>query len=398
MAHVPEDAKAGRYTSTVTLTADDLRFELPLTVDVLPFALDEPDFVMGYFGTDVPRPIRETRGADAWRDLFRVLREAGMNSFSGGPGVRFLGLDADGRPRLDFAACDEFMRLAREAGFSKEVNAYGGPGMVTGLHDSYVIGETGRAWERKTGKPFAELLKIVWSAVRDHAKEQNWLPIAYEMTDEPRVLATAEKQVELMRLYRENVPFVNIGGSYSVEWHKNTPLDLAIQDIFKTLNWSSLNLHTETDLERAREFGKTLHIYNQGRTRYSFGAYQWAEMHKGIKGRMQWHLEALHGYQFFDLDGREPDTAMIRWGSHGILPTLALHRCREGADDLRYAVTLWNLAQKHKGMPAGDEAISWLEGVSRQIAVGQNRRPEGFMGDEAFRGGCVERIRKLLGE
>jgi hypothetical protein len=395
--HVPDDAKPGRYTSTVTLAAGGLKIELPLTVDVQPFALDEPDFVMGYFGTDVPRPVREARGAEAWRDLFRVLREAGMNSFSGGPGVRFSGLDASDNPRLDFAACDEFMRLAREAGFTKEVNAYGGPGMVSGLHDSYVIGETGRAWERKTDKPFPELLKIVWAAVRDHAKEQNWLPIAYEMTDEPRVLATAEKQVELMRLYREHVPFVNIGGSYSVEWHKNTPLDLATQEIFKTLNWSSLNVQSETDLEKAREFGKSLYIYNQGRSRYSFGAYQWAEMHKGIKGRMQWHLEALHGYQFFDLDGREPDTAMIRWGSHGILPTLALHRCREGADDLRYAVTLWNVAQKHKGTPAADEANKWLEGVSRQIGVGQNRRPEGFMDEEAFRSECAERIRKLLG-
>ncbi len=35
---------------------------------------------------------------------------------------------------------------------------------------------------------------------------------------------------------------------------------------------------------------------------------------------MQWHLLALHGYQFFDLDGREPDTAMINWTSQGIVP------------------------------------------------------------------------------
>jgi hypothetical protein len=36
-----------------------------------------------------------------------------------------------------------------------------------------------------------------------------------------------------------------------------------------------------------------------------------ARLHKGIRGRMQWHLLALHGNQFFDLDGREPDTAML---------------------------------------------------------------------------------------
>ena len=216
------------------------------------------------------------------------------------------------------------------------------------------------------------------------------------MTDEPRVQATAEKQLELMRLYRAHVPRLNIGGSYSVDWHKNTPFDQAVQDIFKTLNWSSLNVHTQADLDKARELGKSLYVYNQGRSRYSFGAYQWAEMHKGIKGRMQWHLLALHGYQYFDLDGREPDTAMIRWSSKGILPTPYLHRCREGADDLRFATTLWNLAQKQSGTPAGREAIAWLEDVSRQIGVGRNRPPTGFMDDETFRNTCIARIQKLL--
>ena len=32
---------------------------------------------------------------------------------------------------------------------------------------------------------------------------------------------------------------------------------------------------------------------------------------------------------------------MINWGRNEIIPTLALARCREGADDFRFAVTLW---------------------------------------------------------
>ncbi len=394
--HVPHTAAPGLYFSNVTLTAGELKIALPLEVKVLPFALDEPDFSMGFFGTDIPRQIKEARGEEAWRELFTVLRQAGMNSFSGGPGVRFNGLDASGNPILDFSAVDSFMKLARAAGFSKELNAYGGPGLVSNLHDSHAVGETGQAWEKKTGKPFGEILKIVWSAVRDHAAANNWLPIAYEFIDEPRVLDQAQKNVELMRLYRDNCPWVNIGGSYSVEWHKDTPFDLAVQDLFKTVNWSSLNNHTQTDLDKAKEFGKVLHIYNQGRTRYSFGAYQWAEMHKGIKARMQWHLLALHGYQFFDLDGREPDTAMINWTSSGIIPNIALHRCREGADDFRFAVTLSNLAAKNADSPIAKEAIAWLEQISKDIPINRNTRPEKFMDDDAFREGCITRILQLL--
>ena len=86
------------------------------------------------------------------------------------------------------------MKLARDAGFDKELNGYGGPGLVSGLHDSHSIGEVGHDWERKTGKPFGEILKIVWSAVRDHAKENNWLPVAYEFIDEPRSARTGSEK------------------------------------------------------------------------------------------------------------------------------------------------------------------------------------------------------------
>ena len=297
---------------------------------------------------------------------------------------------------LDYAAADEFFREARAAGFTKPVNGYGGP-TVTGLHDGYMIGETGRAWEKKTGKPFGELLKVVWTDVYAHAREQNWPTVQHSFVDETRVAEEARRQVELMRAYREHAPFVYTGGSYSVHWDSKDPLELAMQDLFKTMSWSALNLHTQTDLDRAKEFGRDLLVYNQGRSRFAFGAYQWAEMRKGVRGRLEWHLLALHGYQFFDLDGREPDTALINWGRDGIIPTIRLPWCREGADDFRYAVALWNRAQAAKDTPAGREAIDWLDGVSKTIGVGQRTRPDGFMDDDVFRNQCITRLARLRG-
>ena len=156
--HVPETAAPGDYSAPVTLTAGKLALTIPLNVAVLPFALDEPEFTMGFFGVELPRGIFETRGDAAWRELLTTLRQAGMNSFSGGPNIAFNGLDAAGKPLLDFAAVDRFMKLCREAGFTQELNGYGGPGLVTGLHDFHAVGETGRAWEKKIGRPFGEIL------------------------------------------------------------------------------------------------------------------------------------------------------------------------------------------------------------------------------------------------
>ncbi|MEI6234676.1 MAG: hypothetical protein WCT04_16595 [Planctomycetota bacterium] len=391
---VPNDAANGVYSGTVNVSANGLALSVPISLDVVPVTLDEPDFAMGPFGVHVPDGIADKK--KALRDLLTVLKENGMNSFSGGPGVRFSGLDANGKPQLDFAACDELMQVAREVGFTKELCAYGGPGMVSNLHDSYTIGETGHGWEKKTGKSMGELLKIVWTAVAEHAKAANWLPIAYEMTDEPRVVEACRAQLELMKLYREAVPFVDIGGSYSVNWERNDPFELEVQNIFKTLAWSSLNLHNQTDFDKAKELGKRLYIYNQGTNRYSFGAYQWSEFRKGVRGRMQWHVLCLHGWQFFDLDGREPDTAMINWGRNEVIPTMKLVRCREGADDFRFATTLWNLAEKKKDSPAGKAALEWLDLMATKIAPGQNRAPKDFLSDDDFRRGCAERIRALI--
>jgi len=393
--NVPLDAGAGQQNFTVTLEAGGEKIENPFSLTVLDLALDEPNYSMGFYGANVPPSIQGAAREAAWRDLFRTMKEYGMTALSGGPNVRYDGLDADGKPKLDYAAADQYFRIAREVGFTREFSSYGGPGMVEGLHDSQSIGETGRNAAAKAGKTFPELLKIVWADVKTHAEREKWPPIAYGMIDEPRVMDQAKKLVELLSAYREAVPFVKAGGSYSIHWNED-PFEKTVQDIFKTAVWSALNEHKQADFDKAKEFGRELYIYNQGTSRYSFGAYQWASFRRGVKGRMQWHTLALHGYQFFDLDGREPDTAMINWGRNGIIPTFDLLRCREGADDFRYAVTLWNLAQKRKEKPEAQAALQWLDSILEKIGPGQNQRPKGFMEDEAFRDTCVMHLNKLL--
>ncbi|MGH7144667.1 MAG: hypothetical protein ACREJ2_11155 [Planctomycetota bacterium] len=391
---VPTDAKPGEYKGAVTLTAGTLNLTLPLTIQVLNLALDEPDFDMGFYGLDVPSGLSPERAKNGYRELLTILKQNGMNDYSGGPNIPFTGFDADGKPKLDFRACDAFFKVAKECGFTRTPNAYGGPGMVEGLQDGYVLGPTAHKWMKETGKSFGDLLKIVYGAVKAHAEANGWPRIAVEMADEPRNIQGEKDLLESMHAFRDNVPWVYLGGSYSVDWGTDEFAKYS-QEIFHTLAFSALNSHSQRDLDEAKKQGSDLYIYNQGTTRFSFGMYQWEEYRRGVKGRMQWHMLALHGYQFFDLDGREPDTAMINWGRHEIIPTLRLPRCREGADDFRFAQTLWNLAEKKADTAAGKAAIDFLNGIVDKIPVGHNDRPAGLMSDEEFRAKCIEMIQAL---
>ena len=86
---------------------------------------------------------------------------------------------------------------------------------------------------------------------------------------------------------------------------------------------------------------------------------------------------------------------MINWGRNEIIPTINLPRCREGADDFRFAVTLFNLAERKKDAADGKATLAWLEDVNQKIGVSQRNRPNGFMDDETFRATCIDYIKKL---
>ena len=390
---------AGSYSGRVTLStggagsAKSTAITLPVTLEVLDTALDEPDFNMGFLGAWVPSVLPRARTADAWFELARALRRLGMNSFCGGPAIGFNGLGADGSARLDFAACDAYFAALAKAGFTRPLYSYGGPAMVEGLGDLAGIQERAHA----AGKEPAALLATVWGAVAEHARAQGWPPVYYGMLDEPRTLEQAKASLALHQLYRTAVPALRDGGFYSVDWKGSDPFATTVQQLFATLAWSGLNEHSQADLDHARAAGREVHIYNQGLDRHSFGAFQWAELRKGVKGRMQWHVLALSGYQYYDLDAREPDPGVVNWGRDELIPTLGSFRCAAGAVDLRYAVTLWNLAQRRHGEPAADAAAAYLAGVAAAIPTGARARPAGVPDGEAFRAACVTQLKALLG-
>ena len=213
----------------------------------------------------------------------------------------------------------------------------------------------------------------------------------------------AERELEFMNLMATvSAAFPNTvrtSGSYSVHFRERPDDQDSLlhwhQRFFEALDISSLNIHDESVMDEARRLGKEVQIYNQGTSRYSFGLYQWSEFRKGVRARWQWHLNILHGYQFFDLDGREPDTAMLCYGRERMYPTIAFARCREGAEDFYLYQALHDLVAARRAAGADDEAVNaagrLLEEMTDRVAINQRRPPDGFDAD-AFKREVVAAI------
>jgi len=332
-ALVPREAAAGVYRGALRIVnqAGKSLLHVPLELAVSSAVLNrETDFLMGYFGLTPPNLVPADQRDRILDETLQMLRSHGMNAVSGGPALRLTGWK-EGRPEIDFHQVDRFVERLKANGLGRAVNGYGGL-RFAGLHDGYTKGQTGRKVEQQSGLAYPEALRRAWQAVDAHARQAGWPLIYYAMCDETRVRQVAEEELEFMNwmaeVSRAFPNTVRTSGSYSVSFHRRPDnLDDMLtwhQRFFEALDVSSLNGHDPTVMAEAEKLGKEIHIYNQGRTRYSFGLYQWSEYRKGVLARWQWHLNILHGYQFFDLDGREPDTAMICYGRERIYPTIVI--------------------------------------------------------------------------
>ena len=275
----------------------------------------------------------------------------------------------------------------------------------TGTYGGYQVDHIGYTrddaffdeWQQKTGQPYGQLLRRVFKAMEEHAKAQNWLPGVYGLIDETRDEDFARKQVEQIKAINEASEWVKTGGSYSVSFKDGRDPKNYHQWLFDVTDASALNGHDESVLAEAQKTGKQVYIYNQGLSRYSFGADQWSEFRKGVRGRHQWHLHVQHGYQFFDLDGREPDSSsVLYYGDKEPIPTLNLLRSAEGADDFYYCQTLHNRCEKacSLGGAAAVAAVAArkvLDDIEAKIKINENQKPA-WLDNADLRRKCAEGI------
>lgn len=359
--HTPAAASPGVYTGQVMLTAETGEASsAPLWFTVRKGALDPMDIPAGPFGGGIGLPwFGDDPGAVAFAaemtgKSLRLLRARGFTMFTGVPSVAYRGF-AGGKPVLDFHTADQQMQQAKDLGFLA-VNSYGAG--VTGF-DAY---HQDTAKMQAAGfKDYSEFIRMVYTAIQQHAQEKGWLPVYWNLGDEPGGddLKNAIANATAYGIaFPHGPPFFTAATSVEAGHAKaNDPYFM----FARALSVAALNLHDEAGIDLLHRQGGEWAFYNGG-DRWSYGAYLYkAAKEFSLKFRVAWHWNIVAGDPYYALDCREDDFAWANASPDGqLIPSLGFARIAAGLDDYRYLLTLTRLAKAKPGSPAAQAAESLI--------------------------------------
>lgn len=364
---VPRDVAAGVYEGTLTLEADQGgRCALPLRFTVRKGTLDPADVPAGPWGHTINLPWYDEEVADWNRQMavksLRKLREYGFTTATGLPVVSYEGFKS-GRPQLDFRRADEQMRLFRAAGFRQPVVSYCPfPGLNLYYRDEAAMRAAGFS-------DYSQFVKAVFGAVQRHADGHDWLPVYWNLADEPLgddLARSADNAEAFRKAFPEGPPWFTGASSFQGS-NRNDP-HFRLSKALHVANW---NLHDEAGVKLLHDAGSAWGFYNGG-NRWTYGVYLYkAAKQHGMKFRIAWHWNANAGDPYYALDCREDDYAWCQGGPEGqLIPAVEFERLREGLDDYRRMVTLARLINEQLGTPAAREADRLMTEILGKFRLG----------------------------
>ena len=352
----PANTAAGLYTGRITITPEHGQaIAVPLTYRVYPGTLDAVDIPVGPWSHTIGIPWDGSDPkAQAWNDTMAErsllkLRDYGFTSFSGLPEVHYLGFK-QGKPQLDFSVGDRQMERARRCGFTMPVITYCGfPGLDLYHRDEAAMRAAGFS-------DYSKFIKAIFSAVQAHADEANWLPVYWNLGDEPmgdELVRAAENAEAYRAAFPKGPPKFTAATSTEVAKPDDPHFRFA-----KALHVANLNGHNEAVVELLHRLGTDWAFYNGG-NRWTYGVYLYkAAKQFDMKFRLSWHWNATAGDPYHALDCREDDYAWCNASPAGtLIPSVEFERdMRGGLTDYRTMLTLARLArEKHDA--AGEALI-----------------------------------------
>lgn len=356
----PANAKPGLYRGKVKVSPKGgSPAEVPVEFRVRAGTLDPVDIPAGPFSYTVGLPWYEDdpRTAEYNRQTslksLQKMREYGFTTCSGFPHIAYKGFK-DGKPVLEFTVADAEMKLAKELGFLA-ANTYGGG--VSGLQAYH---QDTAAMTAAGFKDYAEFIRAIYGAVQKHADEKAWIPVYYNLADEPmadELVRGGENAEAYRKAFPKGPPFFT-GASSFTGTNRNDP-HLRLGKALHAVSW---NLHDEDSVKLLHELGSNWGFYNGG-DRWTFGEYMYkAAKQFGMRFRLNWHWNASAGDPYYALDCREDDYSWCAGSPDGQLnPTVYFEQLREGLDDYRRLVTLARLAKEKAGEPAATAAQKLLD-------------------------------------
>lgn len=388
---VPATATPGIYKGTVSVKAEKGgTLSLPLSFTVRKGTLDAVDIPVGPWGHTIDLPWFAEEAA-AWNHSMadkslKKLKEYGFTTATGLPALKWKGAKG-GVPRFDFTRGDAQMKLFRDNGFTMPVVNYVA---IDGLNLYY----KDEAKMKEAGfKDYAAFVKATFKAIQDHADENNWLPVYWNLADEP-IGADLKRGAENAAAYRQafpkGPPFFT--GASSFTGSKETDPHYVLSKELHVANW---NLHDEASVKMIHDAGCDWSFYNGG-NRWTYGVYMYkAAKEYKMKFRVAWHWNNVAGDPYYALDCREDDYAWCNSSPDGdLIPSVQFERLREGIDDYRRMLTLARLASEKKGSAEAAAGEKVLRDILGAFRLGQ-RELTGAASYGELRGRLDEAIEKL---
>jgi hypothetical protein len=366
--HTPPNAAPGIYKGKVTLTAPGgVEAMLPVQFMVKKGELDPVNIPVGPFGGSITSrwfeddPLTQKFTAELTAKSMRLLRDRGFTMFSGVPTIGFEVLN--GRPTVHLETADRQMQEAKKLGFLA-VDSYGAG--IQGFDAYYQDLDKMKAAGYST---YSSFIRAIYSAVEKHAQERGWIPVYWNIGDEPngddlkRSIANAQAYHEA---FPSGPPFFTI--ATSVTSASDPRLMLA-----RSLTVPTLSDFDEAGINMLRQQGGHWAQYGFG-SRWYFGDYLYKAVSQfDLKFRMAWHWNAVAGDPYYALDSREDDYAWANSTPTGqLVPSIEFARISAGLDDYRELLTAARLAKSKAGTPAAKSAERLI--ASRMAAFTLNDR------------------------
>ncbi len=377
----PADARPGVYKGAISIRAEKGgATRLPLEFRVRSDKLDPVDIPAGPFGYTALIPwFGDDPGAVGFnrqmvKKSLQKMRDYGFTACSGLPSIAFRGFER-GKPVLDFAAADTAMKLVKELGFLG-VSTYGGG--VTGFNsyfqDTSAMGSAGFT-------KYAPFVKAIYSQVQRHAEQNRWIPVYYNLADEPigdDLVRAGENAEAYRRAFPKGPPDFTGASSFTGSDRQNPHFRLA-----KALSVVSWNDHDEASVNLLHGAGADWAFYNGG-NRWTYGTYMYkAAKQFGMKYRISWHWNVVAGDPYYALDCREDDYAWCNASPDGqLIPSVEFERLREGLDDYRRLITLARLAGTGAETPAGRAGRELIARRMAAFRLGQRDHDALFPADD----------------
>ncbi len=353
---VPAQTPPGAYAGTLALTINGRNAtQLPFSLRVLPFTLDEPrDIYWGeyYYGARNAKTPEEIK-AQLLEDM-TTMRQNGMNSI----GVCSAPALVKDSPRWENGQAS--FALDENSNFVLMMNLYFQLGYTMPVILLADAGQTFCSYFRlKVGSDeYKACYQAFWTAMQAEGQRRGWPEMLVQPVDEPAWRTARDRELNRTLLqYLKEIPgqrteqdgpgdsyFIHEAGPWADMWNFNG--GFANADVMERIaRENRLAVLYNCDVESYRpEVGRYVTGFFQARSR-SQGYFNWAFM--SVSSNPYDDFDAESG----DFSHIYPPTATEPGG-----PSIGWYGAREGIDDYKYLTTLRNLITRKQTGSAAEQA------------------------------------------